>query len=126
MLLCSGGDLFPLSPLPPQNTCRRESAETSVLAWIRRRDICQDGRVSLDEFVASFQALIPQDTPGWGVASSSVTAAGGKVNTASKRHRTKAFQNLPCGFWYGFPDPLKEGRTAPNSKAGCRHFLKFG
>ncbi|CAM9744831.1 unnamed protein product [Scytosiphon promiscuus] len=66
----------------------RDASDRSVLAWIRRRDICQDGRVSLDEFVASFQALIPQDTPGWAVASSSVTAAtGGRVSTVSKRHR---------------------------------------
>lgn len=40
-------------------------AERSVYAWIRQRDIWQDGRISLDEFVASFQALIPPETPDW-------------------------------------------------------------
>ena len=33
--------------------------------------------MSLDEFVASFQALIPPDTSGWAAASSSFNAAGG-------------------------------------------------
>lgn len=45
--------------------------------------------MSLDEFVASFQALIPQDTPGWAVASSSISIAaqgkrGGSVGAVRK------------------------------------------
>ena len=63
--------------IPCQQQLSPPSARASVYAWIRRRDICQDGRVSLDEFVASFQALIPSDTRGWAAASSSFTAAGG-------------------------------------------------
>lgn len=42
--------------------------------------------MSLDEFVASFQALIPRDTPGWAAASSSVaiTSATGGTRTSSR------------------------------------------
>lgn len=54
----------------------------SIYAWIRRRDIYQDGRVSLDEFVASFQPLVPPDTPAWTLAS----ARAGQL-TAPKQHQ---------------------------------------
>lgn len=39
--------------------------------------------MSLDEFVASFQALIPRDTPGWAAASSSVAATPATGGTGS-------------------------------------------
>ncbi|CBJ33221.1 calmodulin-like myosin-light chain [Ectocarpus siliculosus] len=67
----------------------RDASDRTVLAWIRRRDIYQDGRVSLDEFVASFQALIPRDTPGWAAASSSVaaTSATGRTGSMSTRRQ---------------------------------------
>ncbi|CAM9466188.1 unnamed protein product [Ectocarpus fasciculatus] len=67
----------------------RDASDRTVLAWIRRRDICQDGRVSLDEFVASFQALIPRDTPGWAAASSSLAAtpATGRTGSSSGRRQ---------------------------------------
>lgn len=62
------------SPSPP----------ISVHAWIRRRDICQDGRVSLDEFVASFRALVPPDTSSW--ASASTATAGGPAGFRQSWH----------------------------------------
>lgn len=59
----------------------------SIHAWIRRRDISQDGRVSLDEFVASFHALVPPDTPGWASASIAATrrTVGGKASKVEKK-----------------------------------------
>ncbi|CAM9540300.1 unnamed protein product, partial [Phaeothamnion confervicola] len=42
----------------------RDSSERAVAAWIRERDIDQDGTVSLEEFAASLHALVPPETAG--------------------------------------------------------------
>lgn len=59
--------------------------------------------MSLDEFVASFQALIPQDSPGWAKASPSVAGGTGSGGGVSVRVRTVdglQEQNIGC-MWAG-------------------------
>lgn len=61
--------------------------------------------MSLDEFVASFQALIPQDTPGWATASSSVAGGTGRGSGGVVRTKTVGgspeTRNFDCCLWAG-------------------------
>ncbi|CAM9341695.1 unnamed protein product, partial [Choristocarpus tenellus] len=47
----------------------RDASDRCIHAWIRKRDISQNGCVTFKEFLASFHSLIPPDNPGWATIS---------------------------------------------------------